>query len=208
MNANELEVNSGSVKLGNEVIKTSKITHDAEKQVLTVALEKEVAAGSTVTLSLVFTGSINDGMSGFYRSAYTDAQGNKQYLGVTQFEATDARKAFPCWDEPALKATFSITLNVRKKYTALCNMNVVSETTDPSDADRKIVVFAKTPIMSTYLIAWAVGELEYIEDKTKEGVVVRVYTLIGDSKQGKFALHVGKETVCCSVVSVPLTNPT
>jgi aminopeptidase 2 len=74
-------------------------------------------------------------------------------------------------------------------------MNVVKQGDDACRPGRTLVSFAKSPIMSTYLVAWVVGELEYIEDKTKEGVVVRVYTLPGESSQGKFALRVGKETL-------------
>ncbi|CAJ0769243.1 22714_t:CDS:2, partial [Entrophospora sp. SA101] len=103
-------------------------------------------------------------MTGFYRSSYVDESGNKRYLVTTQFEATDARRAFPCWDEPAIKATFDITLIVPSELTALSNMNVISE--KPLADGKKEVMFAKTPIMSTYLLAFVVGDLAYIEKKT------------------------------------------
>ncbi|KAK9764313.1 hypothetical protein K7432_008285 [Basidiobolus ranarum] len=136
-------------------------------------------------------------MAGFYRSSYNDKDGNKQHMAVTQFEATDARRAFPCWDEPALKATFDITLRVRKDLTALSNMNVISE----SEVDGlNEVKFATTPIMSTYLVAFVVGDLEYIEASTSginngEPVLCRVYTLKGQSNQGHFALDVATKSL-------------
>lgn len=102
-------------------------------------------------------------------SAYT-VGGQKKHLATTQFEATDARRAFPSWDEPAQKAKFDITLVVPSALTALSNMPVVSET-DNGDGT-KSVHFAETPICSTYLVAFIVGELEKVEGKTKEGVDV------------------------------------
>jgi aminopeptidase N len=102
-------------------------------------------------------------------SAYT-VDGQKKHLATTQFEATDARRAFPSWDEPAQKARFDITLVVPSALTALSNMPAVSE---QDNGDRtKTVHFAETPICSTYLVAFIVGELEGMEGKTKEGVNV------------------------------------
>jgi len=110
-------------------------------------------------------------MAGFYRSEYTTASGEKRNMATTQFEATDARRAFPCWDEPAVKATFHVTLNVPVGRVALSNMNVISEK-PVEDGARVEVEFATTPIMSTYLVAFIIGELDYVEDVTKEGVKV------------------------------------
>ncbi|KAG5463670.1 MAG: peptidase family M1-domain-containing protein [Olpidium bornovanus] len=136
-------------------------------------------------------------MVGFYRSTYTDSEGKPKSLVVSQFEATDARRAFPCWDEPAIKATFEVTLEVKKHFTALSNMNVVEE---KIDRDLKVVKFAKTPKMSTYLVAFAVGEFGYIEAYTSgkfngRPVQCRLYTIKGSEKQGEFALDVKVKTL-------------
>jgi aminopeptidase 2 len=119
-----------------------------------------------------FAGIHNDKMAGFYRSGYKDAQGNKKYvifrsllllmctwahfkyryMVVTQFEATDCRRCFPSFDEPNLKSTFDITLNVSHDRTALSNMNVVSESqVTVNGKTLKSLTFARTPIMSTYV---------------------------------------------------------
>lgn len=108
-------------------------------------------------------------------------------------EATDARRAFPCWDEPAIKATFDITLVVPKDRVALSNMPVVSE--QSVDDNLRSIRFDTTPIMSTYLVAAVVGEYDYVEAKSKDGVLVRVYTPVGKKKQGLFALDVATKVL-------------
>jgi aminopeptidase N len=109
-------------------------------------------------------------------------------MAVTQFEATDARRAFPCWDEPNKKATFKISLEVEDKYTALSNGEVVQ--TEAAGSGWKVVKFSETPLMSTYLIAFVVGEIESIETQTKGGIPVRVWAPLGYIHQGHFALDV------------------
>lgn len=99
--------------------------------------------------------------------------GEDKYAAVTQFEATDARRCFPCWDEPSLKATFDISLVVPQKLEALSNMPVRKTSTVGSLVRYD---FETTPIMSTYLVAAVVGEYDYVEDRSTDGVLVRVYT--------------------------------
>eukprot|EP00058_Branchiostoma_floridae_P012436 XP_002597924.1 hypothetical protein BRAFLDRAFT_79834 [Branchiostoma floridae] len=146
-------------------------------------------------LTLEFEGELNDKMKGFYRSKYSSPDGQDRFCAVTQFEATDARRAFPCWDEPARKATFDVTLVVPKDRVALSNMNVVEEKPVPSRSDLREVRYARTPVMSTYLLAFVVGEYDYVEGRDADGVTVRVYTPVGKSEQGKFALEVAVKTL-------------
>lgn len=134
-------------------------------------------------------------MKGLYRSKYVNQQGEEAYAFVTQFEATDARRylcfnnhkavcfkmmifrCFPCWDEPALKATFDISLLVPKDRVALSNMPVK---TQESKSELVKYTFETTPIMSTYLVAAVIGEYDYVEATSSDGVLVRVYTPKGD----------------------------
>lgn len=167
----------------------SDISVSVENETVTVLFPQPLAVGIG-ELNIIYTGEISDKMKGFYRSKYVSPDGEERYAAVTQFESTDARRCFPCWDEPAIKATFDITLNVPESKVALSNMPVKSEAADPDNPGLKILKFDTTPIMSTYLVAVVVGEYDYIEDRSEDGVVVRVYTPIGKKEQGRFALHV------------------
>jgi puromycin-sensitive aminopeptidase len=174
---------------------SERIQSDKETEVSTIAFSEPLASGTGV-LSLEFAGTLNDKLKGFYRSKYTSADGQEErYAAVTQFEPTDARRAFPCWDEPALKATFDITLVVPSNRVALSNMNVISEEPLKEDADLKCVKYATTPVMSTYLVAFVVGEFDYVEGKSSDGVAVRVYTPVGKREQGQFALEVATKAL-------------
>ena len=106
-------------------------------------------------LHLTFTGILNDKLHGFYRSTFKDEDGNERVIATTQFEATDARRAFPCWDEPDFKASFAVTLIVDDALTAVSNGAVVDEQ-DLGNGKRQ-VTFAETMPMSTYLVAFVVG---------------------------------------------------
>jgi len=128
-------------------------------------------------------------MRGFYRSKY----GEDKYLATTQFESTDARRVFPCFDEPNQKAVFEVTLIIPKNTVA------VSNTIEKSIREEKglqIVEFTPTPKMSTYLLAFIVGDFEYIEAPLRQGStgqgkrMVRVFTTPGKKEQAKFALEV------------------
>ncbi len=140
-------------------------------------------------LRLRFTGVLNDRLHGFYRSTYTDAAGHSHVIAATQFESTDARRAFPCWDEPALKAVFSVTLVVPDGYAAVSNTQVVSE--NPVEGGRRAVTFADTIKMSTYLVAFVVGELEATEPVLVGKTPLRVWCVPGKRHLAGFAEEVG-----------------
>ncbi|CAH8462262.1 unnamed protein product [Schistosoma turkestanicum] len=141
-------------------------------------------------LKLEYTGIISDKMEGFYRSSYI-SDGEEHYMLSTHFEATGARQVFPCLDEPDFKSVFSIKLHIPKGKIAISNMPLLSEV----EHEENMVTFSfqDTPQMSTYLVAFAVGDLEYTEAIDKNGVLVRVYSrkgLLSEKTQGSVALNV------------------
>ncbi|XP_069970729.1 puromycin-sensitive aminopeptidase isoform X1 [Penaeus vannamei] len=163
-------------------------------EMVTLTFDKALPIGKA-KLSMAFNGELNDKMKGLYRSKYTSVNGEERYSAVTQFEATDARRCFPCWDEPALKATFDITLVVPSDRVPLSNMPEISREQHESDTNLQVVKFATSPLMSTYLVAVVVGEYDFVEDTSTDGIKVRVYTPVGKKEQGKFALEVATKVL-------------
>lgn len=173
-------------------------TIDAKRQTCTLSLKQELKQGP-MTVTFKFKGWINDRMNGFYRSKHTEENGDVAWIGTTQFEATEARSAFPCFDEPSLKATFDISIIYPEKYTCLSNMpekpSVDGLKVDiPSGYTRSS--FITTPVMSTYLLAWCIGKFDMIEQKTSDqSTLCRVFTTPGKIEEGRFALESGVKAV-------------
>lgn len=178
---------------GNEQnIDIKKTSYDEKLQQFTIPLTSELTDGNA-TVCIDFKGFMNDKMKGFYRSSYKLSNGKDGICGTTQFEATDARRAFPCFDEPAMKATFSVSITIPftendSNLICISNMPIISEKVNDSDKT-KTISFDKTPVMSSYLLAWVIGEFEYIEKKTNRGVLVRCYAAYGNKKKVVFALE-------------------
>lgn len=172
-------------------LKASRITFDADKETVTLHFPRVVKPREAEELTLEYAGTLNDQMHGFYRTSYK-VDGRKRWGAATQFEATDARRCFPCWDEPDLKATFDVTLRVPKDLTALSNMPAKSQRVT---GDRKVVVYQTTPVMPTYLLCFVVADLVYVAGRDKNGVPIRIYTTPGKEKQARFALEVAKHAL-------------
>ena len=146
---------------------------------------------------------MNTDMAGFYRSKYkphsppaksVPMEGEYHLMFSTQFESCDARRAFPCFDEPNLKASFDLTIEIPDDQTALSNMPEI-ESMKGSKSGLKVVSFERTPKMSTYLLAWTVADLEYVETFTEriydgKQLPVRVYTTRGLKEQGRLGVDV------------------
>jgi puromycin-sensitive aminopeptidase len=139
-------------------------------------------------LHLTFTGILNDKLRGFYRSTFKDADGTERVIATTQFEATDARRAFPCWDEPDLKATFAVTLIVDEALTALSNGALINE--HPLGNGKKQLSFAETIPMSTYLVAFVVGPFELTDPTVVDGVPLRIAATPGKQRLAGFGAEV------------------
>ena len=185
MNCAEIKIFKCSVQTGDKIIETSTKTNDKLEQ-LQIKLNQKVKG--KITILIKFQGILNDRLLGFYRSQYK--QGSKtKYLATTQFEAADARRAFPCWDEPEAKTTFEISIIADNQFTAISNMPIKSKT---KLGNKTLYKFEKTPIVSTYLIYLGVGEFEYLTSKIGR-VLIRVVTTKGNKSKGKFSLELGKK---------------
>ena len=184
LNAAELEITSCRVESsGGEALPSSTVL-DEKAETASFAFEDSLPVGPA-RLEIGFTGELNDRLRGFYRSRYTDMQGDERHLATTQFEATDARRAFPCWDEPSMKATFEVTLVVPAELEAVSNTMPAEES--EMDGGLRRVRFEETPVMSTYLLAFIVGDIKCVERRADNGTLVRVWATSGKEDLGEFA---------------------
>ncbi|MCB1247528.1 MAG: M1 family metallopeptidase [Acidimicrobiia bacterium] len=191
LNAIELALTSATVTQGDRVLGgTVSLDDDAERATLT--LDGELAPGQA-RIEITFTGILNDDLRGFYRSVYTNADGEKKVIATTQFEATDARRAFPCWDGPDAKATYTVILIVEEGLMAVSNAAEVGRTT--LDDGRIEVRFAKTMKMSTYLVAFIVGDLVATEPVDVDGTPLRIIAPPGNEHLTDFAIDMGAHSL-------------
>jgi len=184
LNAVDIDFHEVTIASGGTT-QTAKITAQKEKEMVVLSVEKPLPAGSA-TVHITYTGILNDEMRGFYIGK--DDQGRK--YASTQFESTDARRAFPSFDEPDYKATFDITVVADKGLTAISNQKIASD--EPGPGSKHTVRFATTAKMSSYLAALVVGNFEYVEGEA-DGIPIRVYATTGKKEMGRFALEVSKD---------------
>ena len=165
LNSAEIEFQSVTVKAGGHE-QTATVTSDTEKEQTTFTVPQQIPAGKA-TIAIRYTGILNDKLRGFYLSKTA-----KRNYAVTQFESTDARRAYPSFDEPAFKATYDVTLVVDKGDTVISNSLIKSDTPGPG-GDKHTIAFDSTPKMSTYLVAFLVGDFQCTGDE-QDGVKIRV----------------------------------
>ncbi|KAG6024767.1 hypothetical protein E4U41_001688 [Claviceps citrina] len=184
-----------------QAVESTSFSYDERAQRATMAFDQELPVSKRASVVIGFEGIMNNEMAGFYRSKYkptvTPAKSVPRdeewhYMLSTQFESCDARRAFPCFDEPNLKATFDFEIEVPADQVALSNMPV--KDIRPTKDGWQLVSFETSPVMSTYLLAWAVGDFEYLEQLTDrryngKQIPVRVYTTRGLKEQGRWALQ-------------------
>jgi puromycin-sensitive aminopeptidase len=186
VNAIELEVSPAVVRSGNREFRSGPPTLDEEYETASFAFDDTVPVGkATVTLS--FAGILNDQLRGFYRSIFVDGDGITRTIATTQFAVTDARRAFPCWDDPASKATFQVTLVVSEGLAAFSNTAQLSS--GLLEGGRREVRFAPTMIMSTYLVAFVVGPFEASPVTMAAGTPVRIVYPVGKGHLTAWAME-------------------
>ena len=183
LNAVDIDFHDVSIT-SNGAAQKAKVTPEKDKEMVVLSVEKPLAAGEA-TVHITYTGILNNEMRGLYLGK--DDQGRK--YAATQFEATDARRAYPSFDEPDYKASFDITAVAPKGMVAISNQKIVSDTEGPGD--KHTVKFATTAKMSSYLAALVVGSFEYVEGE-QDGIPIRVYAVAGKKDMGNFALESAK----------------
>jgi aminopeptidase N len=188
LNAHELEFRR-CLLIHNGTQAECVVSLDVDQQEATVRLPKPISG--RFTLHFTYSGLINGRYVGLYRSKYF-SNGQEKHLASTQFEAKEARRAFPCFDRPDLKATFDIAFVIPETLTGISNEAILSEQLLPGG--KKLVRFVCTPRMSTYLVFFAVGEFEFIEDRS-EAPPVRVAVTPGKAPYGHFALGIARQSL-------------
>ena len=164
------------------------VTLDESTERVTFYLGADLAPGTQARLRVRFNGTLNDKLRGFYRSTFVDPDGVSRTIATTQFQATDCRRAFPCWDEPDFKATFHTTLVVEPDLMAISNSPEVARRIV---GDKVAVEFATTMKMSTYLVAFVVGPLEATDAVDVSGTPMRIIHVPGKSHLTAFGLEIG-----------------
>ena len=179
LNAIDIDFHEASITSGAST-QTATVTLDKDKQMATLAVAHPLPPGPA-TIHIRYVGILNNELRGFYLGK--DSNGQK--YAATQFEATDARRAFPSFDEPAYKAVFEVTVVADDGMTVISNTKVVSDT--PGPEGKHTVHFAPTPKMSSYLVAMVVGKFDYVEGVV-DGIPIRVYATPGKKELSTFAL--------------------
>ncbi|HVA05245.1 MAG TPA: M1 family aminopeptidase [Acidimicrobiales bacterium] len=187
LNAAELAISDVEVLTADGITMACSVNFNDDLEQVTFRAPDLLPPGPC-TISCRFSGTLNDKLRGFYRSTYTGLDGEPQTMATTQFESVDARRSFPCFDEPDRKAVFEIALIVEPDVEAISNSPAVG--IDEVGSKRRIR-FSPTMKMSTYLVAFIVGKLEISETVDVDGVPLRVVCTPGKLPLAGFALEVG-----------------
>ncbi|HEY5105092.1 MAG TPA: M1 family metallopeptidase, partial [Acidimicrobiales bacterium] len=188
LHATELELGAATISADGTSYRSQEHHLDDTYQTVTFVFERELPVGPAV-VEIAFDGILNDQLHGFYRSTFTDDQGVAHTIATTQFEHSDARRAFPCWDEPAFKATYQVNLTVPSALAAYSNSPVASDT-DLGNGLRT-VSFLPTMKMSTYLVAFVIGPFEETPAMDVDGVPLRIVVPKGKVHLTDLALEAG-----------------
>ena len=184
----DLEIDAATITSGGHEHHSTEVLHDETYETTTFTFDTTLPTGPAV-VEIAFTGVLNDLLVGFYRSTFTDVNGVTHAIATTQFEHSDARRAFPCWDEPSFKATFQVNLTVPSHLAAYSNSPVRSDV-DLGNGQRT-VSFEPTMKMSTYLVAFVIGPFEETPALDVDGVPLRIVYPVGKGHLTDLAMEAG-----------------
>ena len=186
LNSAEIKIKNCYVIIKKQTLK-AKVRLDEKNEDLIILLPEKISGSADLFID--FVGILNDKLVGLYRSEYKDKQDKTKFMATTQFEAADARRAFPCWDEPEAKATFNVSVITENNLTAISNMPVTSK---KKIGKKTLYKFGRTPVMSTYLLYLGVGDLEFLQGRIGK-TQIRIVTTKGKKNLGKLSLGFTKQ---------------
>jgi aminopeptidase N len=189
LNAVEIKIVSARIARGESQDELTP-QYDAVQQTVSFDTKGILASGS-YTLTLRFTSEILETPHGLFIESY-QTSGNSEQVIATRMEPADARRVFPCWDEPAFRATFQLSIRTRAEYTAISNTPMFAE--QALGPNEKIVVFEPTPLVPTYLVVLTCGRFEWLEDDVR-GIKLRILTTAGKKEFGRYAMEVTKQVL-------------
>ena len=208
---NQLQINLDTVQVMQMSTENKVLGHefDLERYFYVMHLENDLQVGSSIRLSMNFISILNNELNGFYRSSYKDESGATKYLAVTDFQKPDARKAFPCLDEPDLKARFRIKLGHKSEMIAVSNMPKISSEHMVNMPGYVMDTFQETVVMPTYLVAFLVSEFAERTTKTADGKDFRIWFNPMKYSQSELAFDSGPkiQDYLASVYDVPYDLP-
>ena len=197
LHALDLDVQDAAVLVeGKSYVRCPSVQYDRAAERITISFEERLRAGSQAQLMCTFSGTLSAAQSGFYRMKYKGENGGERWIASTQMQPNSCRRAFPCFDQPGLKAQFNVTLIVEPHLTCLGNMDIISEEPVAQRSSKKAVTFRETPPMSTYLVSFAVGDRLHRIVTHEFRVPIHIYTASAkDAKVATFALNLASKTM-------------
>ncbi|XP_071801032.1 aminopeptidase N-like [Asterias amurensis] len=199
LNSNNLEIQKETASINgffggrSGIASILRLTVDPTNQYLNVLFDDNLVENTQYEFSIGFRGVLNDNIKGFYRSSYKHPDGGTRWLAVTFFSPTNARMAFPCFDDPGLKANFTLTIVHAEEYTALGNMPAESAINGPDGL--VTTQFATSPKISTYLVCFAVLDFPFIEMTSKNNITIRGWARPDAMDSLEFGLNMTAETL-------------
>lgn len=171
----------------------NKHSYDNERQFYIAELGEDLEAGKKYVISMEFEGYLNDQLHGFYRSTYKTEDGSDRLLASTQFQPTDARRAFPCFDEPGMKATFEVYLGREEGMSSISNMPKFESFPIEGQPGWVWDHFNTSVPMSTYLVAFVISDFSHMNSTANDHVLFRVWARQAAIEQADYALTTGPD---------------
>jgi len=192
----DMEIQNDTISLvekDGKAVDIFNIDYDLDREFIVVNLNEGIVPGKSYVIKMHYTAYLKDNLKGFYRSVYKDrTTGSQEYIAVTQFQPTDARRAFPCFDEPGIKATYQVSLGRRRDMSSMSNMPIVSEGEAMEGTSEYVWDrYQQSVKMSTYLVAFVVSKFKYVETTRDNNVRFRIWSEPNSLEQTSYADDIG-----------------